>query len=198
MTNKPLAIDLYCGLFEAQLLPRADSAIEQLVTCGAEYPHHVALRVGGEAPRAVALEIRFMRDLKDAVLAAGFACVWHAWIAALQSVQRRVLVGAVGFVLRSSLRILASRPRLAQFSRRPDGAIGGAVAAVAVRRLDREVRAASCAIATAFRCALVLVSSYAPSSLCAVVAAPLLIGPDCSERRRTLSAKQIVHWRIVA
>lgn len=196
----PLAIDLYCGLGsgEPELRLRANSAIKKFVACGAQNPDHMSLRVRGHSPRAIAFEIWSVCDFKDARFSAGFACVRHVRIPALESIQRRVLVGARGLVLGPSFRILTSRPCLAQLSRSLDRTISRAISAVAVWWLDRKVCTASSAIATVLRSAFVLVSTYPPNSLRAIVAAPFLVWADCLERRGALSAKQIVHGGIVA
>src|SRR5882672_5072120 len=70
---KPLAIDLFCGLRQPEGSPRANPAIKQFVAGGAEYPNHVTLGVGNDAPCAVSLVLRLVRHLKNAIFSAGFA-----------------------------------------------------------------------------------------------------------------------------
>lgn len=194
---RALAIDLYCGLLQAEFGNRANLAVKQLVARRAENPDHMALRVGSQSPCAIPFEIRSVSDFEYAILSAGLARGRHTRIPTLESIERRVLVSACGFVFCSSLRILPSRPRLAQLSCSFNGAISRAISAVTVWWLDRKVRAASSAISAVFRSALVFVSTYPACALCAVVAAPLFVRSDCFERCGTLSAKQIIHARII-
>lgn len=42
---KPLAIDLFCGLFQAKLVRRGYAIIQQFMAGRAQHPKHVALRV---------------------------------------------------------------------------------------------------------------------------------------------------------
>src|SRR3972149_7091885 len=196
----PLAIDLFCGLVsgQAELRCRADFAIQKLVTGRAENPDHMSLRMGSQAPRPIAFEAWSVCYFKDAGFPAGFTCGWHVRIPAVESVKGRVLASARCFIASSSLGVLASGPYLSQSSRSEDGALRRAVPLIAVGRLDCKVLTALSAISAAFRRAFVLVAAYPPRSLRAVVAAPFFVWADSLKRRGALSAKQIIHERILA
>jgi len=51
MSERALAIDLFCGLFQAKLVFRADTAVKQFVTSWTKNPDHIALGIGDETPR---------------------------------------------------------------------------------------------------------------------------------------------------
>lgn len=190
---RPLAIDLYCGLPEAQLFSGADAAIKKLVAGGAQYPNHVTLSVGRQPPRAVAFERRLVRYLQNAIFAARFAGGRHFGISTLQSVQCGILVGTGGLILGASFRIFPPRPSLSQFARGRSGAFNGAVATVAVRRLYLKVRSAPTAIASRFRRAFVLLSSDASRARGAIGRAPFFVRSAGAEGGGALTARQFVH-----
>ncbi len=73
---KPLAIDLFCGLRDAELAGRANLTVKQLVACRAEYPEHVPLRVAHQPTSAIAPELWAMGNFHDASLSAGFAFIF--------------------------------------------------------------------------------------------------------------------------
>ena len=88
--SKPLAIDLFCGLSKPKFLLRAYPVIKKLVTRRAQYPDHVSLGVLCEPPRAVSIEFRAVRNLKNSILATCFACPRHVRIAPAQPIDRHV------------------------------------------------------------------------------------------------------------
>lgn len=93
---KPLAIDLFCGLRrQAQLLGRANLLVEQLVAGGAENPNHVALQVGNNPPSAIALVLRFVRDLHDTGLAARLTRSRHIRTPPPESTENSVLAAKI-------------------------------------------------------------------------------------------------------
>ena len=61
-SNKPLCIDLFCGLGlgQPEFCLSAYSAIQKLVTCRAKNPNHVRLSVLYFPPRAVSAVFRTM------------------------------------------------------------------------------------------------------------------------------------------
>lgn len=195
---KPLAIDLFCGLSEPQLLGAAYAAVEQFVARWAKDPHHVTLRVGRQPPSAVALELRFVRDLQNALLSARFARLRHLWIAPRQTIERRVFARTLRLVLGAPLRVFAPRPDLAKAPRRRRCAICRAVPSIAARRHDFKVGAAPQAFAAALSRSLVLLASHAPRATCAVAGAPLPVGSYGAKRCGALPARQIVHRLTVA
>lgn len=76
----PLAIDLYCGLLQAEFRWRANSFVQQLMARRAKHPNHVPLAIGHYAPAPLSLKARFMREFNNARLATGLACGWQIWM----------------------------------------------------------------------------------------------------------------------
>lgn len=90
MIRKPLAIDLFCGLFQPKFDLRANAAIKKFVACRAKNPDHVRLRVRNKPPSAVALMRRTVRDLKNACFSARLAGARHIRPSPRKSVKRYV------------------------------------------------------------------------------------------------------------
>lgn len=199
-STRALAIDLYCGLASAQaeFFLGADATVQQFVTRRAQDPNHVALSIGRQSPSPVSLKFWLVRDLKNSSLAAGFARGRHGWISSLQSIQGCVFECTSELVLLASFRILATRPCLAEFAGSISRACSRAVASVAVRRVNREMDAASEAVAPTLSRAFVFLTANPACSLSAVVAAPFLVWTLSLELCGALHAGEIMHWWNIA
>lgn len=191
--GKPLAIDLFCGLFQAKFFSRTDASIKQLVARGAQYPNHVWLSVFRQSPRPVALKFRPVCDFENAAFTARLACFWHVWISALKPIESYVLVFALGFIGRPALFVFSSRPYLSQVTSSLNRAFVRTISLVAVRWRDAEMRAATSAIAAKISGAFPLSTPRSSGSSSTIAAAPFLIRSDCLEWLGTLPTKQIIH-----
>jgi hypothetical protein len=89
--TRPLAIDLYCGLRQAEFFPRADSAIKEFVACGADDPDHMSLRIGDDSPCPISLEFGPVSNFKDAGFAACLARIRQVRISTSKSTDDRIL-----------------------------------------------------------------------------------------------------------
>lgn len=143
--QKPLAIDLFCGLLQAKLDRRADAPVNQLVTRRAENPEHVSLGVARECPRAVPTEFRLVRDLQDARLTARLARGRNVRIPATHPVELGVPVWTPRIVGPLSGGI-STRPNAPKLPRGLTGAVLGAIPAIGAGRHDLEVRSAAGAV----------------------------------------------------
>lgn len=159
--TKPVAIDLFCGLFQAKFGWRADALIKQFVACRAKNPKHLALAVGHKAPSPVAFISWAMRYLKDATFWACFTRCRKIGIFSAQSLKRPVFVGSARVVdlLNTRLSLMETAPLLlCGFPR----TLFRAVAFIAVGRWNLEMRTAHPAVTASFRDVGLL--SSAPSS----------------------------------
>jgi hypothetical protein len=175
--DRPLAIDLFCGLasVQAEIFSRADATINQLVACRAENPHHVRLRVFHQSPSAFACVLGAMGNFQDPVLAARLTCLGHLRPSTSQAIKRLVLTGPCRLVRRAAFSILAARPEPTQFASCFRGAAFRAVALIRIRWRDEEVSPAAPAISSSFRDPFVLLSANTACAARAVTAAPLFV-----------------------
>lgn len=190
---KPLAIDLFCGLFQAEFLLGAYASVEQLVARRAKYPDHMPLRVTGQPPCAVTLKLWAMRDFENAGFAARLACFRHPWISTPKAVDSDIFVLSFRLVGWPANLVFSPRPCLAKISRGLNGTQIGAISPIGVGWLYRKMRAAAGTIATAIRCAFVFRPTNSACAPGAIAAAPFLIWSDSMEWRGTLPTKQIIH-----
>lgn len=180
--QKPLAIDLFCGLDlgDSELNCRADSMIQKLVACRAENPDHVFLCVRGQAPSTIALEVWFMCYFKDAGFTASFTCSWHIRISALESIQSHIFPARVStflLIFWTPFFIFSARPNASQFTGRFCGTLCGAIALIGIWWNNLKMFSAQAAISTVFGSSFMLFSPYSASALCAVTTAPF-----CNDR----------------
>ena len=161
---KPLAIDLFCGLFQAEFLLRADAAIKKLVACGAKNPNHVGLSITGQSPSAIPFKFWSVSDFEDAFLSARFTCFWHVGISATEAVQRYILKLALGFVDWSPGFIFSSCPCLSQISSAFNRAFIRTISSIGIWRRDVKMRSAPQAIATRLRNVSLFPSASTPNT----------------------------------
>jgi hypothetical protein len=190
---KPLAIDLFCGLFEPQFFCGAYAAIKKLVAGRAKNPDHVPLCIGGQAPSAVSLELRLMRYFENAVFAASLTSVWHLRPSSFEPIERRIFEVALCLVLGSPFWIFPPRPFLSQVTGGRNRASHGTISTVAIRWLYIEMSSAAKAVATILCGAFMLFSANASGALRAIIRAPFFIGSNGPKRCAALSAKEIIH-----
>ncbi|MCK9994095.1 MAG: hypothetical protein Dbin4_02615 [Alphaproteobacteria bacterium] len=178
----PLAIDLFCGLFKPKLCLCTNASVQQFMACWAKNPDHVPLSVGYNPPCPISLEIRFMRDLKNPMLAARFAGIRHIWVAALQSVDNSIR----GFFLCSfTINLFFSRvsphPEPRFFSCRLSGAFLITITLICCWWDNVKMRAASRTVSALF-CAIGLLKTAEPSGMPSTpLAAPFLVRARCLE-----------------
>lgn len=195
--NKPLAIDLFCGLFQRKFSARAYPTVKNLVTCRAEYPDHVTLRISHGFPSAVTPVLGFVRDLKNATLAACLASQRQIWEPTPEATDHGILERAPRIVDALNARF-ASHELATQATRRLPPAILRAIAAVSARRRYLKVFIALETVAASLRYVRLLKSSPPPSTTLAGRRAiePIWAnGPECAF---ALGAKQIVHAESVS
>lgn len=191
--TRPLAIDLFCGLFQSKLALRAYSAIEKLVACWAQNPNHMRLSIPCKPPSSISLEFRSVSNFKNSIFTAGFAGVWHIWVSFFQSVESVIGELALRLVGMSPLFVLPPSPDFSQIAGGSCRALCGAISCVGIWRLDRKVRSTTAAVAPFLCRSLVLLASDASSTLRAIIAAPFFIRSSGLKGSGTLSANQIVH-----
>lgn len=80
MPDKPLCIDLFCGLSQAQLSLRANSSVKEFMTCRTKNPDHMALTIFHLPMSVHAPKLWPVRDLDNSSFSARFASSWKAGI----------------------------------------------------------------------------------------------------------------------
>lgn len=196
--DKPLAIDLFCGLSQPKFCRCANAAIKELVTCRAENPNHMWLCVGYQAPSPVAFMRWLVCDLKDTVLAARLARTWHLWPSFCETIERQVFEIALLLVERSALLVFSRRPYSAQLTACFVRAGSGAIAPVRAWRNNIKMRPAFRAITAVICRSLMFMASDSTRALCAIIAAPFGVRSLGFERGSTQLANQIVHRKIIS
>lgn len=188
----PLAIDLYCGLAQSKFCRRAYLLVEQLVTRRAKYPNHMALAVGHHPPSTVAFMSGTMRDLKHPSFATSLAGLWKIRIFAAQSLKRTVPIWTPRIVnfLDAGLPFVKC---LALHFRGCRGAIGRAIALIAVWRRYVEARTAYPAITSGYRNVGLLPSPPTSRACLTSERAIAFIRPLRLKLCAAIDAKQVVH-----
>jgi hypothetical protein len=176
--DKPIAIDLFCGLFKPKFFGRANTSVKKFMASGTQNPNHVCLRVRSESPRTVALMRWTMGYLKNTRFATGLAGAWHFWPSSGKPVKCHVLEFPIRFIKWSPFFIFTPRPLSAKFPRCRIGAIYGAIALVRAWWDNFKVLSASLAVCSVFSGSFVFLSSYSSSTRSAIIAAPFFIRPD--------------------
>ena len=189
---KPLAIDLFCGLFQSELFPAANATVKKLVARRTEKPDHMALRVGHDAPSPIPLELWLVRYLKDAIFATGFAGHRQIGASPPKSVDDRVLEGSARVIDLLDMRLAAMKFAALL----PSGlarALFRAIATVGAGRHNLEMLRAAETVAAGCRHVELLFAPYAPSTRLAFHRAIELVGTLRREATATIGAKQIIH-----
>lgn len=150
MPNKPLAIDLYCGLFQAEFKRCADAAINQFVACWAENPNHVRLGVACQSPRSVSFKFGAMRDFEDARFPTRFTRFWHIGVSAAKAIKCHVFELAFCLVNRPAGFVFSPCPCFSQVASGLDRAFVRTISAICAWRDYIEVFSTSHTIATSF------------------------------------------------
>lgn len=195
--EQPLAIDLCCGLFQAEFGRGADAAVEQLVASRAQDPKHLAQGVRDYAPGAIPLELRTVGNFKDSSLSARLAGGRQIGILPPQPPQYGIFKRTARIVDFLEMRLAAVK-RSTLLPRRFSGANIRAVAAVCIRRRYVEMRAASQAIAACLRHIGLFAAPSAPGSRLAGGGAIQLVWPLSRELLTAICAKQFVHHGTIA
>ena len=194
---KPLAVDLCCGLRQAEFFLRAYAAVQELMTGRTEYPEHMPSQICGNTPRAIALVRRPVSYLKNSRLATGFARSGNVRVSATEPSKHRVPAFSLRLIVGTPFLVFAARPQPTQFTRRRHRARGAAIATVCAWRNNLEMGPAPTTQATVFRSAFMLLAANPASALRAVAAAPLLVGALRAERLIAESASQVMHGYII-
>lgn len=171
----PLAIDLFCGLFQAQLCGRGYSFVQHLVARRAENPDHMPLAIRHQAPAPFAFVARTVSHFDNALLPARFARARKVGVFSSESSGYYVLVWSARVVDLLNLWILSVK-RAALNLRSLGGAAVRTVALVAVRRRDVKVLSADATIATSFRYIGLFAPAQSSLARLASVRAVALIG----------------------
>lgn len=205
--TKPLAIDLFYGLQQAfpqpELLRRQNATVEQGVTRRAQYPEHVPLSCFARAPSTVASELRLVRDIKHACLAAAFAGAWHVRMLSAKPFDNALsLSGPRVFMLmpmpHPTVVVVVSPEKLrSRFDRALTRAVVTAIASVCARWGNIKMLAASKAVTPSLGRVRLLAPAPSPGALRACLRAIQLIWPDGLECCSTVPTKQIVHLVIM-
>jgi hypothetical protein len=190
--TRPLAIDLYCGLRQAEFFPRADSAIKEFVACGADDPDHMSLRIGDDSPCPISLEFGPVSNFKDAGFAACLARIRQVRISTSKSTDDRILKRSFGIIDLSKSR-LAAHKFTTLLARRLSGTIFGTISAISAGRHDFKVLPATKTIAASLGDIALFSSSPAARLSLAFGRAISLIWTLCLEGVGTNGAKQIIH-----
>lgn len=194
MKRNPLAIDLFCGLFQPQVLLATDVTVEQLVACGTKNPKHVPLCVGSQAPCAVALKFGTVSNLHDARFAARLARRWHVRKFGQQAIKFGVFARPSRIVNFLNAGFAPMEEALA-LARRFHGTFFRAIPLVCIRQNDFEVGAARSAVSPVF-CHVKLFEPSSPSgSLSVGIRTPFFVWPYRLKSRPATFAKQIIHSR---
>ena len=195
--SKPLAIDLFCGLLEPELRWGADALVEKLVACRAQNPDHMPLAVRHKSPSAVALKAGPVSDFDNSRFATRFAHNRYIRIAAPQALKSNVSIRAsrvifalrVGFCFVERLTLRLSCFCCADFR---------AIALIAVRRRNIEMRTAYAAVAS-FLCYVILLAAPQPTSAALAFDRTIkLIGTLGFKIAAAIIAGKIVHHRKLA
>ncbi len=194
---KPLAVDLFCGLYQSELRWSAYASINQFVACRAENPDHVPLRIGYQPPSSISFELRSVCDFEDAIFATRFTSSWDCGDSPFETIQGCILEVTFCFINCAAFRVFSARPYPSQFACRANRARRAAVSLVAIWWFDFEVGATGGAIDPIFCCAFMFISANAPSSLSAIIAAPFPIGSARLELGAALPTRQIIHTRTI-
>ena len=189
---KPLAIDLFCGSLQAKFFLRANVAIKELMTGRAENPDHMSLCVGNEFPRAVSLELRFVGDLKDSVLAGSVEGCREVRASAPETPKDGILKRAPGIVYLAHAR-MAARKLSSVGSRRLFGALSGTVPRVRAGWRDLEMCSAGKAFSSRLNNIHLLPAPPPTSARGAWLRTISLVWSDRPKLNSTVYTKQIVH-----
>jgi hypothetical protein len=176
--EKPLAIDLFCGLFQSKLIFRAYPTVKKLMASRAQNPNHIGFGILREAPRAISLKFGTMRNFEDSMFSTRFTGLRHIWISFFQSVERIIFELTLRFIGGPPLFVFSPSPHFSQFTRGLCRAFCAAISFVGIRRLYREMDRATSASASVFCSAFMLLAADATGALRAVITAPFLIWPD--------------------
>lgn len=188
---KPLAIDLFCGLFQAKFFGRGNAFVQQFVTSGTENPEHVTLRISDASPCPISPEVRLVRYFHNPTFAARFTGVRNVLVAPPKAIEDRVCAItrlALLLVKRAAFLILPASPETAKLSRSPSRTYIRAIALIGIRWRDGKVRAASLAVTPRFCRSFVFFTPDSPSPLSAVIAAPFFVWSYRRERFATQTA----------
>lgn len=141
-----IAIDLFCGLFQAKLLWRGDAFVQNFMACRAQNPNHMALAIGHQAPTPFPFVARAVCHLDNATFSACFARAREVGVFSSESSGYSVLIWTARVVDFLNFWILAMKGAALNFCRLSSAYIR-AIALVAVRRRNVEVLSADAAIA---------------------------------------------------
>jgi hypothetical protein len=195
--NQPLAVDLFCGLFQAEFFRRTNASVEKPVACWAQNPNHVRLRIRSKSPRSASLVRWTMGYLKNTRFTAGLAGAWHVRPSSGESVKRHVLEFPIRFIKRSPFFIFTSRPLSAEFSRCRISAIYGAISLVRAWRNNFKVLSASTTLGAVLSSAFVFLPSDSSSPSSAIISTPLFVWSDRLEWIFAELTDQVVHRNII-
>jgi hypothetical protein len=196
--SRPLSIDLFCGLSQAEFFLAANPFVEQLVAGWAKHPKHVPLHIRYRAPGSVSLVLRSMSELNDPRLATRFARSWQIWKPAAHPRNDRILALPLGLVKGAALFVFSARPYLAQLARGFNRTFSRAISLIGAWRNDREVCAASAAQSALLSRSLMLVSAHPASALRAVISTPFLVWTNGLKGLGAERALQVVHGNIMS
>jgi len=141
----PLAIDLFCGLFQPKFFWSGDSLVQHLVACRAKNPNHVPLAVRHQAPSALTLKSWAVGYLDNTAFPASLACTREIWIFAPKARCNRIPVWAARIVNLLNAWVFSVKRTTLDLCRFCGAAIG-AVSLIAVRLHDVEMFSANTAI----------------------------------------------------
>lgn len=176
--SKPLAIDLFCGLFQAELFRSGYTFVQNLVASWAKNPYHVSLAIGHQPPAPVTLETWAMRNLNNASLTAYLAGGREVWIFSSEAHGNGVSVWPARVIDLLNSGVLAMEGAALNF-RSFGCATVRAVALVAIRRRDIKMLSAYSAI-TAKLCHIGLFApTQTPLPLLTTVRAVTLVRTFC-------------------
>jgi hypothetical protein len=164
MPHNPLAIDLFCGLFEPEFFARAYFSVKKLVAGWAQYPNHVRLSVASQSPSPISLELWAMSNLKDTRLSTSLACLWHIGVSAAKSIQGHIFEFASSFISWSTGFIFSPCPYFTQVSSGRNGAFVRAISSVGVRRKYIKMLSTSPTVTTRFCNVSLLSPASAPNT----------------------------------
>lgn len=176
---KPLAIDLFCGLLQAQFVLRTDAAVEKLVAGRTKNPDHMRLSVRSKSPSSIALMRWPVCNLKNTIFTARLTRTRHFGPSTRKSVKCHIFEVSFLFVEWAAFLVFACRPNAPKFARSLIGAFHRTISLVRVGWNNIKMFAAFSAIPAILRRTFMLISPNAASPLGAVVATPLLVGFGC-------------------
>ena len=181
MTDRPIAIDLFCGLFQTKFINGADAPIKQFVTRWTKNPDHMWLSVRNEPPSPVAFVRWTVGYFKDAILTARLAGARHVRPSSSKSIECNILEVSILFVGWPTFLVLSCCPLAAKISRSFVCAFDRTIALIGAWWFDGEMLPAPPAILAFFRDSLMFVATDSSCSLRTVVAAPFFVRAKCFE-----------------